>query len=128
MIKSSIEYVVILDVILLWLLQNNLVNNNNKTALISFFLLLQFLNSPGGTNTSAAVTSTPVCSRTETPRSTELLCTPKHEASALNSINVLRTPTIVTQSKESEPRTPTPFKNALANLEKRSGIVRTEVG
>lgn len=101
----------------------------------------QFFNSPGGTNTNEALTSTPVCTRTQAhtptvksyPHDTtneHQLSTPKvrrEPNTPSGKGSLLHTPTAQTHA-DKIPRTPTPFKNALAYLEKKSGVVRTEVG
>ena len=100
--------------------------------------LFQFFNSPGGTNTDEALTSTPVCTRTHahTPTvkrsndTTDQLCTPKvkcEPSTPISKDSLFHTPSVKV-CEEKDPKTPTPFKKALADLEKKSGVVRTEVG
>ena len=73
--------------------------------------------------TSQALTSTPVCSNLTRP------LTPVKSSSPLEAVSKLdfRTPVINRTVHQLQPRTPTPFKNHLASLEKKSGVVKCEV-
>ncbi|XP_067933621.1 transcriptional activator Myb-like isoform X2 [Watersipora subatra] len=88
----------------------------------------RFFNSPGGMGNCATVTSTPVCLRdrslsplvSHTPRTPDA----KYEPTTPDNKHMFNTPS--SKSTITWPKTPTPFKDALANLEKKSGVVRTE--
>lgn len=69
-----------------------------------------------------ALTSTPLC-----PLNRPL--TPVKGSSPLEAANKLdfRTPVVNRTVHQLQPRTPTPFKNHLASLEKKSGVVKCEV-
>ena len=83
----------------------------------------QFLKTPGIGVTSQALTSTPVCTNLTRP------LTPVKSSSPLEAVSKLdfRTPVINRTVHQLQPRTPTPFKNHLASLEKKSGVVKCEV-
>lgn len=82
---------------------------------------MQFFNSPCGGHSSEALTSTPVCDIAGG------LITPSTDQKTPQRVRtVFQTPT-VSQIATSQLHTPTPFKRALAELERKSGIVHVEV-
>ncbi|XP_064875436.1 myb-related protein A-like isoform X3 [Oncorhynchus nerka] len=88
------------------------------------FTLSQFFNTSGGEHLSLdnpALTSTPVCGQNyllNTPFQKEI--TPKHQKENMG----FRTPKIHKTIMVPTPRTPTPFKNALAAQEKMHGPLK----
>ncbi|XP_064476686.1 myb-related protein B-like isoform X2 [Ornithodoros turicata] len=81
----------------------------------------QFLNNPGVEMNSGNLTSTPVRSRNHQHPHNGLQ---EFHLQETPSENALQTPKSRRNSSEYTPRTPTPFKDAMAELEKRSGPVR----
>ncbi|KAI0236680.1 Myb-related protein A [Lamellibrachia satsuma] len=86
----------------------------------------QFLNSPG-MPFCGKLTSTPVCRapQNSTPIQNTLLNTPLLTVEDAGCTKMSRTPRIRRSILDAAPRTPTPFKNALAELEKQSGVLRS---
>ncbi|KAK2188091.1 hypothetical protein NP493_144g04007 [Ridgeia piscesae] len=86
----------------------------------------QFLNSPG-VPFCGKLTSTPVCRapQNSTPIQNGLLNTPLLTVEDGGCTKMSRTPRIRRSILDAAPRTPTPFKNALAELEKQSGVLRS---
>lgn len=86
----------------------------------------QFLNSPG-VPFCGKLTSTPVCRapQNSTPIQNGLLNTPLLTVEDAGCTKMSRTPRIRRSILDAAPRTPTPFKNALAELEKQSGVLRS---
>ncbi|XP_041365718.1 myb-related protein B-like isoform X2 [Gigantopelta aegis] len=80
----------------------------------------QFLNSPEIPFGNGRITSTPVSRQNRSSSGVESLTTPVLKRTE-NSI--LHTP-VLNPVMDSTPRTPTPFKNALAEIEKKSGVSR----
>ncbi|XP_074660485.1 transcriptional activator Myb-like [Tubulanus polymorphus] len=94
----------------------------NKTPIKNLpFSPSQFLNSPDVPFGNGQLTSTPICRDV-------LSATPINTCHADNKSNTINTPKLQNRTPKSKeeilevtPRTPTPFKNALAEVEKKSG-------
>ncbi|GAB1605008.1 myb-related protein A-like isoform X2 [Argonauta hians] len=88
----------------------------------------QFLNSPDAVF-NRKVISTPVNALTPKSRISkpDTLSTPYLKLNEIECKSLLKTPVICKDVLDTKPRTPTPFKNALAEMEKRNGPIKSNV-
>ncbi|CAI9733614.1 myb-related protein A-like isoform X3 [Octopus vulgaris] len=88
----------------------------------------QFLNSPDAFF-NRKVISTPVNSLTPKSRISkpDTLSTPYLKLNEIECKSLQKTPVICRDVLDTKPRTPTPFKNALAEVEKRNGPIKSNV-